>query len=196
MDTRGREKFLIHVMNQGFERAASSFSKMVGKSVTLTSSKSLLVKFDESLSYISEEPGELYVLTTNLIGEISGKSFLIFNKEESDSIFRTISPSMNKPELNEAFLMEIDNIISASVISDLSNSLDIELYGDVPKLSKILSHDLQEFMEAEIQGDDLSMLIFANTNFHFDNQEQIHPQFIWKLNSKVFDLIPLEKISV
>ncbi len=195
MDSRSRENFLIHVMNTGFERAATSFSRLIGKPVKITSSQSILVRHDYELSCISEEEGDLYILVTQIIGDISGKSFLIFNQDESHEIFRTLNFGGGNKELHEAFLLEIDNIISASVISDLSNSLGIEVYGDVPQLIKIHSCNLQSFMQSEINKDDPSTMIFTNTTFSFQSHDRVHPQFIWKLNSKIFDMIPAAKIS-
>lgn len=195
MDMRGRENFLIHVMNTGFERAAESFSKLVRKPVKITSSQSVLVHHDSELTCISEEEGDLYILVTQIIGDLSGKSFLIFNQEECDEIFRSLNFGNKNPDLNEAFLLEIDNIISASVISDLSNSLGIEVYGDVPQLFKIHSRNLQNFIQSEIKREDPSTMIFTNATFSFPSHEKVHPQFIWKLSSKVFDMIPLAKTA-
>jgi Chemotaxis protein CheC, inhibitor of MCP methylation len=194
MDNRSRENFLIHVMNTGFERAAASFSRLIGRPVKITSSQSILVRHDHELSCISEEEGDLIILVTQIIGDISGKSFLIFNHEESSEIFRTLNFGGGNKELHEAFLLEIDNIISASVIAVLSNSLGIEVYGDVPHLIKIHSRDLQTYMQSEITKDDPSTMIFTNTTFYFQSHERVNPQFIWKLNSKIFDMIPLAKI--
>jgi chemotaxis protein CheY-P-specific phosphatase CheC len=193
MENRSRENFIVHVMNTGFDRAASSFSKLIGRSVRVTHSPSVVVRHDNDFSCVSEEEGDLYVLTTQIIGEISGKSFLIFNEDESFEIFKTLGTNISD-QLKEAFLMEIDNIISASVISDLSNALEIEVYGDVPHLRRIHSADLQDYMNDEVSKEGQSSMIFSNTTFHFDSGEQIHPQFVWKLSSKVFEMIPTEKL--
>lgn len=196
MDSRSRENFLVHVMNTGFERAATSFSKLINKSVKISNSNSIFVLHDEDFSYISEEAGELYVLVTQIIGEISGKSFLIFNHYESQEIFKVISPLVRDASLNESFLLEIDNIISASVIAELSNALNLEIYGDVPQIIKVDSQHLQALIGAEVNKANPSSLIFSNTTFQFENSERVHPQFIWKMSSKVFDFIPAERITV
>lgn len=193
MENRSRENFIVHVMNAGFERAALSFSKLIGRSVRVTHAPSIVVRHDNDFSCISEERGDLFVLTTQIIGEVNGKSFLIFSEEESAEIFKTLGTSIND-QLKEAFLMEIDNIISASVISDLSNALSIEVYGDVPHLIRIHSNELQDYMNDEMSKEGQSSMIFSNTTFHFDSGEQIHPQFVWKLSSKVFEMIPVEKL--
>jgi chemotaxis protein CheY-P-specific phosphatase CheC len=191
MDSKTRENFIIHVMNNGFSRAAHSFSSLVARPIRITNSSSVLIRHDNDFSCFSEEKGDLVVLTTQIIGTISGKSFLIFSEDESKEIFRTLKNS--NQSMQEAFLLEIDNIISASVIAELSNSLGIEVYGDVPQLLRIHSRDLQGFMNGEIKRDDPSSMILSNTTFHFE-KERVHPQFIWKLSSKVFDIIPEEKL--
>src|SRR4051812_9663514 len=122
MDKQSRENFLIHVMNNGFDRAAASFSQLTQRPVKIVNAQSILVRHDNDFSYISTEKGELYVLITQVIGGFSGKSFLIFNTDESQEIFRTLSSSHSSQLLNEAFLLEIDNIMSASVIAELADS--------------------------------------------------------------------------
>lgn len=194
MNTRDRDNFLIRIMNSGFDKAAVSFSKFVNREVKIVNSQSLLIKQD-NFSYMSEEQGELYVLVTQMIGEISGKSFLIFSQDESQEIFRALNTSVSNDALKEAFLMEIDNIISASVIAEISNKLAIEIYGDVPHLLKVNSKDLQPFLSTEMTSEDNSSIIFSNTTFQFDKKDKIHPQFIWKISSKIFDMISADKIT-
>ncbi|PZR38504.1 MAG: hypothetical protein DI538_09450 [Azospira oryzae] len=195
MNTRSRENFLIQVMNSGFERAAASFSRLVNRSVKIINGQSVLIRQEQDFSSISEEQGDLHILVTQIIGDISGKSFLIFNRDESVEVFKTLSHSVKSDTLNEAFLLELDNIISASVISELSDSLDLEIYGDVPQLVKINAKDLQLFMTKDEKKDDPASVVFCNTTFQFDKHEGVHPQFIWKLSSKIFELIPEQKIT-
>src|SRR5688572_8205704 len=176
MYNRNSESFLIHVMNAGFERAAESFSRLINKEVKISNTQSILIRHDDNFSCISEEEGELYILITHIIGEISGKSFLIFNQTESREIFKAIGSDEKNEKLNEAFLLEVDNIMSASVIAELSNSMSLEIYGDVPQLVKIHSMDLQDFMKAEVTKSDPSSIIFSNTTFQFEKRDRVHPQ--------------------
>lgn len=192
---RNRESYLIHVMNTGFDKAASSFSKLVHREVKIINAQSIVIRNEDDFSCISEEQGDLYVLITNIVGDITGKSFLIFSEEESDEIFRLLKTAVDNISLQEAFLMEIDNIISASVIAEISNHLGIHVYGDVPRLSKIHARDLQEFLIGKTTTKEPSSMILTNTTFVFDQKEKVHPQFIWKICSKIFDMISEQKIT-
>ena len=145
------------------------------------------------LVFSLREQGDLYILVTQIIGDISGKSFLIFSSDESKEIFQALKLSISNDALKEAFLLEIDNIISASVIAELSNALHLEIYGDVPRLVKIHSVELLDFMRREMSSDDPMSTIFCNATFQFDSKESVHPQFIWKLSNKVFEMIPTAK---
>lgn len=189
MELRDKENFLVQVMGAGFERAAHSFSSLVGKKVKVTRSQSVVVHNESSFPYFTEEHGEVYILITQIIGDVSGKSFLIFNQEESQEIFKAINLPATGTPLKEAFLLEIDNIVSASVISELSNSLNVEVYGDVPKLIVKNAKELASFIRSEIGDEIVSSMIFCSTTFQFDGKDKIHPQFIWNLNSKVFETI-------
>lgn len=190
MDNGTHEQALIHIMNEGFNRAAGSFSKMINRPVRIVDAQFLFVHQDRYFSYTSEKDADLDVLTTHIIGDLSGKSFLIFNNEESQEIFRVLNTTSE--ELKEAFLLEIDNIVSASVISEISNELSIEVYGAVPQLTKMSALEFQTFMEKEVADESHARVVFCNTTFQFGAHEQVHPQFIWKLSSKIFEMIALK----
>lgn len=193
---REREKFVIHIMNQGFQRASDAFSSFIGKSVKITNTQSVLVRHANDFSCISDEEGEIIVLVTKLIGDLSGKSYLILNADEAAEILKMTSRNFGfvSPQLNDALLMEIDNIISASVIAELSNGLHLEVYGDVPLLKRMHANELGTFMEKEVEGIDRSSMILSNTTFQFNVSERVHPQFLWKLSSRIFETVPNEKI--
>lgn len=194
---REQEKIILHIMNEGFHRASDAFSSFIGKSVKIANTQSVLVRHANDFSCISEEKGDIVVLVTKLIGDLSGKSYLILNANESAEIIRITSESFGfvSDKLADALLMEIDNIISASVISELSNGLEIEVYGDVPQLKRMHATDLGKFMQQEIEGIDPASVILSNTTFQFSVSEHIHPQFLWKLSSKVFEAVPKGKFQ-
>jgi chemotaxis protein CheY-P-specific phosphatase CheC len=189
MDMQSREERLVQIMSAGFERAARSFSSLVNKKVKVTRCKATVLHATEARTPLSEESALLYVLVTQIIGTISGKSFLIFSQAESEEIFSAINLPRSNEALNEAFLMEIDNIISASVIAELANALSLEVYGDVPVLVRIPAPDLNAFVTKEIGNDKHASVILCSTTFQFDQHDTIHPQFVWSLSNRIFETI-------
>jgi chemotaxis protein CheY-P-specific phosphatase CheC len=196
--TKSRENYILHVMNKGFERAAQSFSQFIEVPITMTNTQFVLVRHDDDFTFVSEEKGNVYVLITQIIGEFAGKSYLIFNQEECEGVFQAVSKT--KPglsdSLKEPLLLEIDNIISASVIGALADSLTAEVYGDVPSLQILPASALQDIMSKDVDHEHPSSVIFTRTTFCFDDHQHITPQFIWKISTRVFDMIPVDKLSV
>ncbi len=187
---QNREHFVIQALTNGLTRAASSFTKIINKSVHISANPPTLLN-DNRFDY--KERGEefLYVITTQLIGSIHGKSFLILAQTGFNEIANTIGEKHNQ-EVKVGFLMEIDNIISAAVISDLSTELEKEVYGDVPKLFKVTANDLQNFIHSHTL--DYSGLIFQS-ELRIDGNE-CGSQFTWVLDSKIMELVPNEKLVV
>jgi chemotaxis protein CheY-P-specific phosphatase CheC len=196
MSNKIAEKFIIDILNSGFKRAAKSFSQLIGKKVSITNTQPvILVKHGEDDSPLAEkEEGDLIVLTTQLMGEITGKSFLILSDAESQEIFKTLGLKLSE-ELKEGFLLEIDNIISATVIADICNELGVEVYGDVPHLFHVHASELDEFMKSKVSEADMASIVFSNTTFHFDVGDDIHPQFIWRFSNEIFNIIPADKLK-
>jgi len=188
-----REEFIVHLMNKGFAQAADAFSRFLDKPVIMSSNQSVLFHSHNGFSYVQQENGSLYVLVTQLIGAVTGTSYLIFSEQEREEILNAGNNWNFKDyndQLKDALLLEIDNIISASVISELANVLNLEIYGDVPVLKKLDASELQELIVNDPLGKEDAGLIVMNTVFAIGEKEQIHPQFIWRLDSKIFDKVP------
>jgi chemotaxis protein CheY-P-specific phosphatase CheC len=185
MEKNTKEHFILNIMRAGFDRAAAALSMIIDKPVEV-SKVELTFPRDMAGTIIAEEAGDLIVLTTRLMGDIHGKSYLIFNTEESNEIGAAIGQASSM--LHEAALLEIDNIVSAAIISDLSNALAVEVYGDVPHLLKIHAGDLYQFFQNEAKEGDAQMF-FTKATFLINHNEKIHPQFIWRLSTKIFNMI-------
>ena len=183
------------IMDKGFEKAARSFSQMVNRNLSFTNSSTVLINHEQEFYYSQGEEGKLMVLTTNLIGDLSGRSFLILNEKERAEICRSVSPTKVMDEkLQEALLLEIDNIISASVIGQLADDLGIEAYGDVPNLEYVNTKSIQQFLSSAISSESQTSIVLCNATFLLDKQEYIHPQFIWKLSAEVFQMIKQQSV--
>lgn len=141
-----------------------------------------------------------YLLTTYVKGEFQGKAYLVFSEKEVNKLLVKNFPAnilenpTEKANIINDFLLEIDNIISASVITQFANLLKRNIYGDVPQLNIMPSSKLNDFL-CESNTGELKIFYF-NTKFITKNID-ISPEFIWLLDDRFFNqvnqLIGIEK---
>ncbi|MGB0167239.1 MAG: hypothetical protein ACPF8V_10345 [Luteibaculum sp.] len=115
---------------------------------------------------------------------MEGVCYLIFSEEEVQRILNVTLPESTRkdPEklrvMGDAVLLEMDNIIVASVVTQFSNSFAYKMYGDVPQLGKSNSKDLKAKLKSENVGRD--HFIYFKSEMHTEKLD-ISPEFIWIL---------------
>jgi chemotaxis protein CheY-P-specific phosphatase CheC len=196
MEYKSRESFVLHAMNVGMVRAAKSFSILLNSPVRTSPPQILTLEHNDNFLRLKESDGDVYVLITQVIGDVNGRSYLMFNDEECNALLKLIrKEGVFNDTLKEAFLMEIDNIVSAAVITELSDLLKGEIYGDVPQIKKISGKALYDFIAADKEAIEHGNLV-VNTGFNLEKNSKIHPQFIWKLSPSLLEMIPSNLIAV
>ena len=95
---------------------------------------------------------EVHVIKTALMGELKGTSHLIFSENEVNKLYQSCLPEkIAKDDSKESmimklgFLTEIDNMVSAAVITEFSNFLGVEIYGNVPSLKVIKANEISSY---------------------------------------------------
>ena len=134
-----------------------------------------------------------------LRGEIGGAFYFLINGHEvelinSTSMSKRISPSTNAKnrQLKHGFMTEIENMIAALSITEISEFLGVELLGGVPDIT---------VMEGELINDYLEDEMFANkTSFHVTSllsgvAVNISPYFIWMLDENFSRTLKLNIVS-
>ena len=175
------------IINIGLGKAADSLSFFSQQKVIIRNSDFIIKKHDPSEDISSKKGDSLYVLTTSIKGDLSGVCFLIFNEQEATQLIEISLPKSiledesQKEMMSEAVLKEADNIISASVITQFSDLLKINMYGDVPHLDIINQDELTSFLIKGHSSDDY--LLQINAQFHTEKID-FKPDFIWFLDNK------------
>ena len=180
------------IIAQGLNKAAQSLSFFMKETITLKESD-FSISNEENISIKNNIAAEdLFVLTTELKGELKGICFLVFNTEEKDEICKVALPPeiFNNPDklknMQEPLLLEVDNIISASVITQLANQLKQKIYGDVPRLSMLNPSKLKEMIVQHMKPNKL--IIGFQTEF-ISNKSHFHPEFFWILEPEFIDSV-------
>lgn len=180
------------VISISLSKAADSLSFFIQEKVLF---QLLDLKINsKEFSHLSknESAQKNYLLTTNIRGEIGGKAYLLLNELEAEKLVATNLPESvkknptDKAIMTDAILLEIDNIITASVVTQFSNILQCKIYGDVPQLTILNSNEVGSFL-SDKNSDNLNIIYF-NSRF-ITNHVDINPEFIWLLDDKFFNSV-------
>ncbi len=182
---------------KGYEKASKSFSNLSGDDVTV---KNFELHFGEApdLLYKIVKTRNPTVLITDIIGEAKGKSYLVFNETDSKAIPEILIKKMKSletnPDFGEIILKEVDNMVSASVITELSNQLDLKIYGDVPKYfsPEIVNKD---WLLEEMENNHEMFAILSSANFSFQGNYKISPYFIWILDKNFYKSLSEKRLK-
>ncbi len=178
------------IINIGIAKAADSFSFFI-KGKVMIQLLDLKVNFENYFSLSRKYPAmKNYLLKTEIKGELKGEAYLLFDELEAEKIVDSNLPDsiknnpIGKIKMTEAFLLEIDNIITASVITQFSNIFHKKIFGDVPSLKILGGNEINQFLNAD-SNKNLNVIYF-NARFITENAE-INPEFIWLLDDTFFE---------
>ena len=180
-NSRTNVNYLEQVMKLGLDRAARAFSKFMG-----TPAKNGMTPGAYSVDHLAEfvptkSSEQFFVLITQVIGDFTGKSYLIFSEAESRLLMEQIRPSTLDANYREAVMLEADNIISASFIAELAESLGAE--------------ELSDFIHSDWEIADPAKLVFAQTRFDVEAIPGLKPIFIWKISARILEKVPKSKLA-
>jgi len=178
------------VINIGLSKAADSLSFFTQNKVIIRSSELIFKNISEAKELSKKVGDNIYVLTTDIIGELKGVCYLIFNEQEVDKLLKISLPATiledkeKKMEMSDAILKEADNIISASVITQFSNLLKFNMYGGVPYMDILSKEKVTPFLLSRAAGSEYFLQISAQ--FHTEEVD-FTPEFVWFLDSKFIE---------
>jgi chemotaxis protein CheY-P-specific phosphatase CheC len=149
--------------------AADSFSRMANEQILIKGYELTLLpqqdlgRFDTF--YEPETPSVL--LSTEIKGSISAKSYLIFSLPDASrtlGMFGAATPAgacASLSEVQQAILLELDNIVTAAVVTQLANLLEVFSYGDVPFIQQVPEGTLLAYLGSEVEDYEVMLQIKA-----------------------------------
>ena len=180
------------VINIGLSKAADSLSFFIREKVFI---KVLDLQVNaKNYSPLSKKSNlkKSYLLTTEICGDIGGKAYLVLNESEVEHMVNLNLPEsiksnpVEKSKMTDAILLEMDNIITASVITQFANILQCKLYGDVPALNIMEQTTLNPFLDERNQEN--FNVIYFNSRF-ITKSLDINPEFIWLMDDNFFSAV-------
>tara|TARA_B100000809_G_scaffold57483_1_gene53590 strand:- start:2249 stop:2887 length:639 start_codon:yes stop_codon:yes gene_type:complete len=187
--TEIEEDIAKEIINIGLGKAADSMAFFTQEKVFIRTLDLQVLDVSEvnAMRHKGEGDDERYVLTTNVEGELGGVCYLIFTGEEVKRLHQKSLPKsiLSDPEklnmMGDAILLEMDNIISASVITQFSNFFKYNMYGGVPKLTKVAKENLNDLLIDHPKS--YSSFIYFHSEFSTGDLD-VNPEFIWFLDEQ------------
>lgn len=193
--SRINRSHLEQIMKAGFGRASRSFSLFFssseGTGVTLHAKS----EDNSAVPVSSNKEQDVYILMTQIIGDFSGKGYLVLSESESFALVQKFKPNSDELHFRESVLLEIDNIVSAAVVAELADVMGVEVYGDVPTLKKISTKDVMNFIQHGWESTESPKHVVIHSNLDMEDGSQLRPTFIWKLSSSALDRVANSRLA-
>lgn len=186
--TSEEQHFANKLMSLALANSAAAFAQMANIEIKLQSAEVQIKPIDEDIkpSFSTEE--KLYALTSQVIGDVPAHSYLILKPADAAKLsMLCLPPNMqNNIEMQQALQIEIANILTASVVTQLSNFFKVKIFGYVPEFRKLTKKEVRQAIESEMDQETVSF--FLKTSFITPNL-QIEPDFIWTFNQIFVELV-------
>lgn len=178
------------IINIALAKAADSLSFFIkNKKILLKVCSVSFEKYTEASNVCTKQAPSVIVLKTEIKGNLNGNCYLFFSEEEQEKITSIVSPGIEnlsseaKTEMEKAILMEIDNIVTASVVTQFSNLLNLKIYGYIPLYHKLKADELIDFIKND--NKDFKSILKIKTEL-YDSEFDINPEFVWFINHEIF----------
>lgn len=143
---------------------------------------------------------KVHLVKVQLKGEVGGAFYFVINAHEVDLINQVCVPegmrvsgtvSENKL-MKHGFMSEIENMIAALSIGEISEFLGVQLLSEVPKVMILQGDEVNEFLQSENFN--------AKTAFYVKSEltgvvVNISPFFLWMLDESFLEKLRLNIVS-
>lgn len=179
------------ILNIGLARAADSFAVIAQERVLLEVPSIDLLMSNDILVKVREYQARHVPIQSDIRGDFNGTTLMFFSGQHVQRLSRVClrmqtTETLEVNELQESLLLEISNIITGALVTQLANILKANIYGAPP----IAPHgDIAESMQALVPEQQLQPLIFSVITQFSDRDNMVElPLMLF------FDRVTFEKI--
>ena len=179
------------ILNIGLARAADSFAVIAQERVLLEVPSIDLLMSNDILSKVREYQSRHVAIQSDIRGDFNGTTLMFFSGQHVQRLSR-VCLRMQTPEtlevneLQESLLLEISNIITGALVTQLANILKANIYGAPPVAPR---GDIAESMQNLVPEQQLQPLIFSVITQFSDRDNMVElPLMLF------FDRVTFEKI--
>ena len=151
------------ILNIGLARAADSFAVVAQDKVLLEVPSLDLLMSDDILLKLGEYQVNHVAVQSDIRGDFTGTTLMFFSGQHVQRLSRVclrmqVADSIEVDELQESLLLEISNIITGALVTQLANILKANIYG-APPIS--FNGDATALVHHLIPSESLQPLIFS-----------------------------------
>lgn len=151
------------ILNIGLARAADSFAVIAQERVLLEVPNIDLLVSDDILRRIRDYQSKHVPIQSDIRGDFNGTTMMFFSGQHIQRLSRVClrlktDESLQVNELQESLLLEISNIITGALVTQLANILKANIYGAPPTAPH---GDIAETMQTLLPQQQLQPLIFS-----------------------------------
>lgn len=152
------------ILNIGLARAADSFAAIAKDRVLLKVPDIQLIDVKKLIDLVTKYEDTHFIIQSDIKGDFNGATLMLFS---NDHITRLSEICLNMPDakggevntMQESLLLEISNIITGALVTQLANILKANIYGSPPKAPK--SHISDSLKDILVQHPLFQPLVFT-----------------------------------
>ena len=151
------------ILNIGLARAADSFAVIAQERVLLEVPNIDLLMSDDIMQRVREYQARHFAIQSDIRGDFNGTTLMFFSGQHLQRLSRVClrmqtDETLELNELQESLLLEISNIITGALVTQLANILKANIYGAPPTAPRgDIATNLQQLLPQE----QLQPLIFS-----------------------------------
>ena len=151
------------ILNIGLARAADSFAIIAKDRVLLEVPNIDLLMSEYILQRVREYQSRHVAIQSDIRGDFNGTTLMFFSGQHVQRLSRVClrmqtDESLDVNELQESLLLEISNIITGALVTQLANILKANIYGAPPTAPR---GDIADTLQSLIPEQQLQPLIFT-----------------------------------
>lgn len=179
------------ILNIGLARAADSFAIVAQEKVLLEVPSLDLLESEDITQRVKEYSANHAVIQSDIRGDFTGTTLMFFSGQHVQRLSRVclrmqVPDSIQVNELQESLLLEISNIITGALVTQLANILKARIYGAPPCT---FAGETTALMNHLIPNESLQPLIFSIITQFSDHDNSVElPLMLF------FDRATFEKI--
>ncbi len=125
------------ILNIGLARAADSFAIIAQERVMLEVPNLDLLPSHNIIERVREYQARYVAIQSDIRGDFNGSTFMFFSGQHIQRLSKVclrmqVPDSLQLNELQESLLLEISNIITGALVTQLANILKANIYGAPP----------------------------------------------------------------